>query len=105
VRFEDSGEAGLLDRRLGQASDRRVPAERQQQIETLYRTRHSGFTAKHFHEHLVREDTFSWGYHLAQGVPAIEGAAATRQDARRTPAQAAAPAVAGNDAASGWLAA
>jgi hypothetical protein len=62
VRFEDSGEAGLLDRRLGQASDRRVPAERQQQIETLYRTRHSGFTAKHFHKHLVREDTFSWGY-------------------------------------------
>ena len=62
MRFEDSGEAGLLDRRLGQASDRRVPAERQQQIETLYRTRHSGFTAKHFHEHLVREHTFSWGY-------------------------------------------
>lgn len=62
MRFEDSGEAGLLDRRLGQASDRRVPVEPQQQIETLYRTRHSGFTAKHFHEHLVREHTFSWGY-------------------------------------------
>jgi hypothetical protein len=38
------------------------PAERQQQIETLYRTRPSGFTAKHFHEHLVREHTFRWGY-------------------------------------------
>ena len=62
VRFEDGGEAGLLDRRLGQASGRRVPMEREQQIETLYRTRYSGFTAKHFHEHLVRDHGFSWGY-------------------------------------------
>ena len=62
VRFEDSGEAGLLDRRLGQASGKRVPVEPQQQIETLYRTRYSGFTAKHFHEHLVRDHPFSWGY-------------------------------------------
>jgi transposase len=62
VRFEDAGEAGLLDRRLGQASSKRVPSEREEQIETLYRTRYSGFTAKHFHEHLVREHGFSWGY-------------------------------------------
>ena len=62
VRFDDSGEAGLLDRRLGQASGRRVPTEREQQIETLYRTRYSGFTAKHFHEHLVRDHGFTWGY-------------------------------------------
>ncbi len=62
VRFEDGGEAGLLDRRLGQASGRRVPPERERQIETLYRTRYSGFTAKHFHEHLVRDHGFSWGY-------------------------------------------
>ena len=62
VRFEDGGEAGLLDRRLGQASGRRVPPERERQIETLYRTRYSGFTAKHFHEHLVRDHGSSWGY-------------------------------------------
>ena len=48
VRFEDGGEAGLLDRRLGQASGRRVPPEQERQIETLYRTRSRGFTAKHF---------------------------------------------------------
>src|ERR1700704_759120 len=62
VRFEDGGEAGLLDRRLGPAAGRRVPTEQEQQIETLYRTRYSGFTAKHFHEHLVRDHGFSWGY-------------------------------------------
>ncbi len=62
VRFEEAGEAGLFDRRLGQASGKRVPPEREEQIETLYRTRYSGFTAKHFHEHLVRDHGFSWGY-------------------------------------------
>ena len=62
VRFEDGGEADLLDRRLGQASGKRVPTEREQQIETLYRSRYSDFTARHFHEHLVRDHGFTWGY-------------------------------------------
>jgi transposase len=62
VRFEDGEEASLLDRRLGQASGRRVPTERERQIETLRRTRCSGFTARHFHEHLVSDHGFSWGY-------------------------------------------
>ena len=62
VRIDDGGEAGLLDRRFGRASGKRVAGEREQQIETLYRTCYSGFTAKHFHEHLVRDHTFSWGY-------------------------------------------
>jgi len=54
-RFEEAGEAGLLDRRLGRASGKRVPVDREAEVEALYRTRYSGFTAKHFHEHLVRE--------------------------------------------------
>jgi hypothetical protein len=61
-RFEDDGEAGLLDRRLGKASGRRVPVDREAEVETLYRTRYSGFTAKHFHEHLVQRHNFAWGY-------------------------------------------
>jgi len=61
-RFEDEGEAGLLDRRLGKASGKRVPSDRSQEVEALYRTRYAGFTAKHFHEHLVKEHNFSWGY-------------------------------------------
>jgi hypothetical protein len=28
----------------------------------LYRTRYAGFTAKHFHEHLVKDHLFGWGY-------------------------------------------
>ena len=61
-RFEDEGEAGLLDRRLGKASGKRVPVDRSDEVEALYRTRYAGFTAKHFHEHLVRDHNFTWGY-------------------------------------------
>ena len=61
-RFEDDGEAGLLDRRLGKASGKRVPVDRADEVEALYRERYRGFTARHFHEHLVAEHKFSWSY-------------------------------------------
>ncbi len=60
--YEEDGEAGLLDRRLGKASGKQVPDHRRSEVETLYRTRYSGFTAKHFHEKLVSHHNFSWGY-------------------------------------------
>ena len=61
-RYEEEGEVGLLDRRLGRASGKRVPVELQGEVEALYRERYQGFTAKHFHEHLVARHCFSWGY-------------------------------------------
>jgi transposase len=61
-RYEEEGEAGLLDRRLGRPSPRRVPAGEVEQVERLYRERYEGFTAKHFHEHLVQSHSFRWGY-------------------------------------------
>jgi len=61
-RYEEEGEAGLLDRRLGKASGKRVPVDREEEVEALYRERYFGFTAKHFHEHLVRDHGFGWGY-------------------------------------------
>ena len=61
-RFEDEGEAGLMDRRLGRRSGRAVPDEEAEEVERLYRERYAGFTAKHFHEHLVRAHGFRWGY-------------------------------------------
>jgi hypothetical protein len=47
-RYEDSGEVGLLDRRLGGVSGKRVPIDREHEVEALYRTRYSGFTANIF---------------------------------------------------------
>src|SRR6516225_7843044 len=65
-RYEEEGEAGLLDRRIGKASGKRVPVDRCDEVEALYRTRYQGFTARHFHEHLVRDHRFR----LDQGSPA-----------------------------------
>ena len=61
-RYEEEGEAGLFDRRLGQASGKRVPADRAEEVERLYRERYQGFTVKHFHEHLIKDHGFGWGY-------------------------------------------
>src|ERR1700733_13648308 len=59
--YEEEGEAGLLDGRLGKASGRRVPSDRAGGVERLYRERHQGFTVKHFHEHLVKDHGFAQG--------------------------------------------
>ncbi len=61
-RYDEEGEAGLLDRRLGKASGKRVPVDRAEEVERLYRERYQGFTVKHFHEHLVKDHGFGWGY-------------------------------------------
>jgi transposase len=61
-RYRDDGEVGLLDRRLGKSSGRQVPVAQCDRIRELYESRYQGFTAKHFHEHLVRDHGYSWGY-------------------------------------------
>jgi transposase len=61
-RYEEAGQAGLLDRRVGRISTRRVPAEAIEEVLELYRHCHLGWNVKHFHEHLVRDHHFSWGY-------------------------------------------
>ena len=61
-RYDEEGESGLVDRRLGKASGRRVPADRAEEVERLYRERYQGFTVKHFHEHLIKDHGFGWGY-------------------------------------------
>ena len=58
----EEGEAGLLDRRLGKASGKRVPVDRAEEVERLYRERYQGFTVKHFHEPLIKDHGFGWGY-------------------------------------------
>ena len=61
-RFDEEGDDGLVDRRLGRRSGRAVPDDVAEEVERLYRERYAGFTAKHFHEHLVRQHEFRWGY-------------------------------------------
>jgi transposase len=61
-RYEEDGNAGLADRRLGRASERRVPIDRIVWMIGEYRTRHTGWNVKHFHEYLRRQYGFEWGY-------------------------------------------
>jgi transposase len=61
-RYEEDGEAGLVDRRLGKGAGRRVPMDRAEEVERLYRERYQGFTVQPFHAHLVKDHGFGWGY-------------------------------------------
>jgi len=65
-RYEEEGIAGLADRRLGKPSPKRVPAAWEERLEQLYRERYSGFNAKHFWEHLVKDHGFPFSYSWAK---------------------------------------
>lgn len=61
-RYEADGAEGIVDRRLGKASARRVPVDRIEWVIETYRTHYADFTVKHYHEHLVRDHGFDLGY-------------------------------------------
>jgi len=50
TRYEAEGAEGLADRRLGRASARAVPVDEALAMVTLYESRYTGWTVKHFHE-------------------------------------------------------
>jgi len=61
-RYEEEGLDGLVDKRLGKASARRVPVDEIAWMLEEYRSRHPGWNVKHFHEHLQKHHGFGWGY-------------------------------------------
>src|SRR5436853_92905 len=61
-RYEEDGLEGLIDRRLGKPSPKRVLARELRLMLELYRHSYRGWNVKHFHEHLVRDHKFRWGY-------------------------------------------
>lgn len=61
-RYEAEGAEGLIDRRRGRASARRVAADRIEWVIEQYRTRYWDFTVKHFHEALQGEFGFDLSY-------------------------------------------
>ena len=60
--YDEEGLAGLIDRRLGKASAKRVPADEIAWMLDQYRTRYLGWNVKHFHEQLQKRHSFRWGY-------------------------------------------
>src|SRR6202049_394406 len=61
-RYEDEGLEGLVDRRLGKPSPKQVPPADAALMLELYGEMYWGWNVKHFHEHLVRDHGFRWGY-------------------------------------------
>jgi hypothetical protein len=61
-RYEEDGLEGLIDRRLGKPSPKRVPSADAQLMLDLYGGPYRGWNVKHFHEHLQRDHGFRWGY-------------------------------------------
>ena len=104
-RYEEEGEAGLLDRRLGKASGKRVPVDRAEEVERLYRERYPGFTVKHFHEHLIQGPWLRLGLHVDEAAPSVDGRRRQGAAQGRAPQEARAPAPAWDAAAPGRLAA
>jgi Homeodomain-like domain len=61
-RYEEDGLNGLVDRRLGKASLRRVPIDKVTWMLGQYRTHHMGWNVRHFHQHIQKQYGFRWGY-------------------------------------------
>lgn len=61
-RYDEDGLEGLVDKRLGRASEKRVAVDEIAWMLDHYRRHHQGWTVKHFHEHLQERHSFRWGY-------------------------------------------
>jgi transposase len=81
-RYEAEGAEGLIDRRRGRVSGRRVPLDRIEWVLEQFRTRYFDFTVKHFHERLVAEHRFALGYTWTKRV--LQDAGLVRQAPRRS---------------------
>lgn len=91
-RWLEAGEAGLLDRRLGRPSPRRMPETAKAELCRLYRERYADHTVKHFHEQLVKRHNYRLGYtvtklalHAAGLVQPAERRSAHRKKRPRRP--------------------
>lgn len=81
-RLREEGPVGLRDRRIGKPSSRRAAVAEIQRILGLYQERYDGFTAKHFHEQLVKRHDYKLGYTVTR--LALHGAGLTRPAPRRS---------------------
>jgi transposase len=80
-RYEEEGEEGLRDRRLGKASPRRAPAAELSRMQILYQERYRDFTVKHFHEQLQKRHNYKLGYTVTRLT--LQGAGLITKQKRR----------------------
>ena len=85
TRYEAEGVEGLEDKRLGRASAHAVPIDEVLQMVTLYESRYTGWTVKHFHERWHAEHggtrSYTWTKNRLQAAGQV--ARARRRGAHR----------------------
>jgi transposase len=81
-RLEAEGYSGLVDRRKGKASDKRVPLARVEEVLRLYREEYFDLNIRHFHEKLSEEHGIELSYTWVQ--KALQGAGLVARGKRRT---------------------
>ena len=80
-RLEADGYSGLVDRRKGKPSDRRVPVAKVQQVLGLYRDTYFDLNMRHFHEKLGEEHGIELSYTFVQ--KALQGAGLVARGRKR----------------------
>lgn len=87
-RYEENGEEGLADRRIGKLSEKKVPVDEEMRIVNLFKTKYYDFTVKHFHEKLVSEGfglSYTWVKNTLQKAGAVRKAEKRGQHRRKRP--------------------
>jgi transposase len=80
-RLEAEGYSGLVDRRKGKPSDKRVPLARVEEVLRLYREEYFDLNIRHFHEKLGEEHGIELSYTWVQ--KALQGAGLVARGKRR----------------------
>ena len=80
-RLEVHGYSGLVDRRKGKPSDRRVPLKKVEEVLGLYRDKYHDLNMRHFHEKLREEHGIELSYTFVQ--KALQGAGLAPRGRRR----------------------
>src|ERR1700691_4277281 len=80
-RLEAEGYSGLVDRRQGKTSDKRVPLARVEEVLRLYREEYFDLNIRHFHEKLSEEHGIELSYTWVQR--ALQGAGLVARGKRR----------------------
>lgn len=80
-RLEAEGYSGLVDRRKGKPSDKRIPLARVEQVLGLYRDVYFDLNIRHFHEKLSEEHGIELSYTWVQ--KALQGAGLVTRGKRR----------------------
>jgi transposase len=83
LRYEKYGYTGLLDRRTGRPSPRRVDGGELQKLLRLYRERYDGFNVRHFHEIARREHGVRFSYTFVK--KALQEAGLVKKGKKRGP--------------------